>query len=83
MVGGFRNPNPDFRRPSAWTRWSFIVRRLWSTTVAPRTFVAPRVFNDGAVLRAGTVNPSITWIGHATVVVQINGVNILSDPQVS
>jgi len=81
VAGGFRNPNPDFRRPSAWTRWSFVVRRLWATTLSPRTFVAPRVANDGAILRAGSMNPSITWIGHATLLVQINGVNILTDPQ--
>lgn len=80
-VDGFRNPNRDFTRPSTWTRWSFIVRRLWATSMSPRTFVAPRVANDGALLRAGSVNPSITWIGHATLLVQINGVNILTDPQ--
>ena len=81
VVGGFRNPNPDFHRPSGWTRWSFVVRRLWTATFSPRTFVAPRVANDGAILRAGSLNPSITWIGHATVLVQMNGVNILTDPQ--
>jgi N-acyl-phosphatidylethanolamine-hydrolysing phospholipase D len=81
VAGGFRNPNPDFRRPSGWTRWSFVLRRLWTTTMSPRTFVAPRVANDGAVLRDGSMNPSITWIGHATLLVQIGGVNILTDPQ--
>jgi hypothetical protein len=80
-MDGFRNPNRDFTRPSSWTRWSFIVRRLWATAMSPRTFVAPRVANDGASLRAGSVNPSITWIGHSTLLVQINGVNILTDPQ--
>jgi N-acyl-phosphatidylethanolamine-hydrolysing phospholipase D len=81
VVGGFRNTNADFRRPSAWTRWNFVVRRLWTTTLSPRTFVAPRVSNDGAILRAGGMNPSITWIGHATLLIQIDGVNILTDPQ--
>jgi hypothetical protein len=81
VAGGFRNTNPDFHRPSTWTRWSFVVRRLWTTSISPRTFVAPRLANDGAILRAGTVNPSITWIGHSTLLVQINGVNILTDPQ--
>jgi len=81
MAGGFRNPNADFQRPSTWTRWRFVVRRLWTTSFSPRGFVAPRVANDGAVLRAGSVNPSITWIGHATLLVQINGVNVLTDPQ--
>ena len=81
VVGGFRNVNPDFRRPSAWTRWSFVVRRFLSTSFAPTTFHPPRNANDGAILRAGEMNPSITWVGHATVLVQINGVNILTDPQ--
>ncbi len=79
--GGFRNPNPEFRRPSSWTRWSFVARRLISTSFAPRNFQAPRVENDGAMLRAGAMNPSITWVGHATVLVQTNGLNILTDPQ--
>ena len=81
VAGGFLNPNPDFRRPSTWTRWSFVVRRLASTTISPRSFVAPRVVNDGAVLRAGTMNPSVTWIGHSTLLVQMNGINFLTDPQ--
>jgi N-acyl-phosphatidylethanolamine-hydrolysing phospholipase D len=81
VAGGFRNPTQDFQRPSTWTRWSFIVRRLWSGFTAPRAYDAPRVANDGAVLRAGSMNPSITWIGHATLLVQVGGVNILTDPQ--
>jgi N-acyl-phosphatidylethanolamine-hydrolysing phospholipase D len=81
VAGGFRNTNPDFRRPSSWTRWSFIVRRLWTSSIAPRSFAAPRVANDGASLRAGRINPSITWIGHSTLLVQLERVNILTDPQ--
>jgi N-acyl-phosphatidylethanolamine-hydrolysing phospholipase D len=77
----FQNTNPDFFRPSAWTRWSFVVRRLWSTSIAPRTFAAPRVANDGALLRSGTMNPSVTWVGHSTLLVQLGGLNILTDPQ--
>jgi N-acyl-phosphatidylethanolamine-hydrolysing phospholipase D len=80
-AGGFRNTNPDFRRPSAWTRWSFVVRRLWASSIAPRSFAAPRIFNNGAILRAGHPNPSITWIGHSTLLVQMDGRNILTDPQ--
>ncbi|HZD39782.1 MAG TPA: MBL fold metallo-hydrolase, partial [Terriglobales bacterium] len=37
--------------------------------------------NDGAALRAGIVNPSVTWIGHATLLIQLDGLNILTDPQ--
>ncbi|HXG49969.1 MAG TPA: MBL fold metallo-hydrolase [candidate division Zixibacteria bacterium] len=81
VEGGFRNPNPDFHRPSSLTRWSFVTRRLVSGIIAPRSFDAPRVANDGALLRSGHVNPSVTWIGHATILIQIDGINILTDPQ--
>src|SRR5215510_8521681 len=78
--GGFRNTDPNFYRPSGWTRWNFVVRRLLLASTAPRTFDAPRIANDGAALRAGLVNPSITWIGHATLLVQLDGINFLTDP---
>jgi N-acyl-phosphatidylethanolamine-hydrolysing phospholipase D len=81
VEGGFRNTDPDFRRPSSWTRWSFVARRLWAGFTAPRAFDAPRVANDGTALQAGLINPSITWIGHSTLLVQLNGVNVLTDPQ--
>jgi L-ascorbate metabolism protein UlaG (beta-lactamase superfamily) len=43
----------------------------------------PRVANDGSALRANQQAATITWIGHATLLVQLNGVNILTDPQFS
>jgi N-acyl-phosphatidylethanolamine-hydrolysing phospholipase D len=80
VEGGFRNTDPDFHRPSSWTRWSFVVRRLWTSSIAPRAFDAPRIANDGTALRAGLVNPSITWVGHSTLLVQLDGLNFLTDP---
>jgi N-acyl-phosphatidylethanolamine-hydrolysing phospholipase D len=38
------------------------------------------VGNDGAALRANTSRPTLTWIGHATFLVQLDGANILTDP---
>lgn len=80
VEGGFRNPDPGFTRPGGWTRWSFFVRRIWGTTFAARSYEAPRVANDGRALRDGTVNPSVTWIGHSTLLIQVDGVNVLTDP---
>jgi N-acyl-phosphatidylethanolamine-hydrolysing phospholipase D len=81
IEGGFRNSNPAFARPSAWTRWSFILRRAVQGLSAPRAYDAPRVANDGAALRANPGPPSITWVGHATLLVRVDGLNVLTDPQ--
>jgi N-acyl-phosphatidylethanolamine-hydrolysing phospholipase D len=80
VESGFRNTDPNFQRPSSWTRWSFIVRRLWTGMTTSRAFDAPRIANDGHALRSGLVNPSVTWIGHSTVLLQLDGVNVLTDP---
>jgi N-acyl-phosphatidylethanolamine-hydrolysing phospholipase D len=81
VLGGFRNLDPAFTRASGWTRWTFIIRRSWQSITAPRLFDAPRVANDGASLRSVPPTPSITWIGHATLLVQVAGLSVLTDPQ--
>jgi L-ascorbate metabolism protein UlaG (beta-lactamase superfamily) len=78
---GFANANPDFARPPFWTRTRFFAARVWSTTFAPRQVDLPRVDNDGAALRANTTAATVTWIGHATLLFQLEGVNVLTDPQ--
>jgi L-ascorbate metabolism protein UlaG (beta-lactamase superfamily) len=78
---GFANANPDFARPPFWTRTSFFVRRMWAATFSPRRIELPRVANDGAALRENQGEPTVTWIGHATLLIQLAGVNILTDPQ--
>jgi N-acyl-phosphatidylethanolamine-hydrolysing phospholipase D len=79
--GGFRNLDPAFIRLSGWTRWSFILRRTVQSLISPRRFDAPRVANDGAALRATPPPSAITWIGHATLLVQVDGLSVLTDPQ--
>jgi len=81
VEGGFRNPNPEFKRPDGWSRLKFFARRGWQSVAAPRGFDAPRVDNDGRALRTPGPDPIVTWVGHATLLVQIDGVNILTDPQ--
>lgn len=74
---GFRNLNRyedhgflDFLK---W-RW----QRLWRKAPEPMEF--PLAENDPAFLRSNTRKTTLTWIGHATVLLQLYGKNILTDP---
>jgi L-ascorbate metabolism protein UlaG (beta-lactamase superfamily) len=78
---GFRNLDPDYRRPPASARWPFFFKRIWLTTFQPQTAALPRADNDGRALREHRVEPTVTWIGHSTLLVQLEGVNLLTDPQ--
>lgn len=60
---------------------SFFVSRIWSTTFHPRTANLPLAGNDGSAVRANQKDPTITWVGHSTLLVQLDGVNVLTDPQ--
>lgn len=83
VQGGFRNVDPTHPRATGWTRFIFIVRRVWESLVSPRTFEAPRETAEGLragrALRAGA-EPTVTWIGHATVLLRMDGLTILTDP---
>jgi L-ascorbate metabolism protein UlaG (beta-lactamase superfamily) len=78
---GFRNLNPDFVRPSFWVRVRFLTRRYFATTFLTPRADLPRVANDGQALRDNRGTPTVTWIGHATLLVQLDGANFLTDPQ--
>jgi N-acyl-phosphatidylethanolamine-hydrolysing phospholipase D len=78
---GFRNPNPAFAPPSLWDRLTYLPSRTWVTTVQSRTVNLPRVENDGSALKNNRTDATVTWVGHSTVLIQLGGVNILTDPQ--
>lgn len=78
---GFRNPNPAFAPPSLWDRLTFLPSRTWVTTVHTRIANLPRVENDGSALKNNRTDATVTWVGHSTVLVQLDGLNILTDPQ--
>src|SRR5207302_1897903 len=69
---GFANTIAAFARPGFWTVQAFRARRVWAslagTKVAPDF---PRMANDGAALRHNRQTPTLTWIGHATLLVQL------------
>jgi len=75
---GARFFNPDADPPRAmrsgafFRRWSGGERSQWPDQVAVRPTMPPRRIH-GAEMR-------VTWIGHDTVLVQAEGLNILTDP---
>jgi L-ascorbate metabolism protein UlaG (beta-lactamase superfamily) len=63
-----------------WTRVSFFISRMWGATFSPRTANLPRVASDLDTIRADRGAVTVTWVGHATLLIQLDGVNILTDP---
>ena len=78
---GFANPNPAFTRAPFWTRMTFFATRMFETTFRPKSASFPVIANDGGALRQNTTKPTVTWVGHATLLVQLDGLNVLTDPQ--
>jgi N-acyl-phosphatidylethanolamine-hydrolysing phospholipase D len=58
----------------------FFLRKAW-TSLVPRPGAAPRVPFDASILHGP--NPTVTWIGHATMLVRMGGMNFLTDPMFS
>ena len=40
----------------------------------------PKAVNDPAFLKGNHTEPTLTWVGHATFLIQIAGLNVLTDP---
>lgn len=78
--GGFRNL-AHTEMPGASVTLPFFARRVW-TTLTGRGGVPPVEPNDGTFLRENAQHsvPTVTWIGHSTVLVQMDGVTFLTDP---
>lgn len=79
-IRGFGNTNPEFARPSPWVRTGFAISRIWATTFQPKVANLPRIMNNGKTLMEPRTEPTVTWVGHSTLLVQLDGVNLLTDP---
>jgi N-acyl-phosphatidylethanolamine-hydrolysing phospholipase D len=74
---GFRNLDTNYRYTVLERAERFVRHALkWPNRGTPPAVLA----NDGAGLRANGTTPTVTWIGHSTLLVQLAGVNILTDP---
>ncbi len=73
-AGLLYRPGPDVTLP-------FFARGIWRS-LSPRDGAASRVTNDGAWLRKNARHsvPTVTWVGHATLLVQMSHLSFLTDP---
>lgn len=76
VAGRFHNPGTEYS-------YSMLerTRRLFVGPHRPKPTVGLATLkNDGAYVRSNGHVPSVTWIGHSTFLVQIGGLNVLTDP---
>lgn len=79
---GFRNLHPTERNHFLhFLKWRW--NRIWKEIPGPEDYSFPLAKNDPAALRANHQKPTLTWIGHATALLQLKGKNILTDPHFS
>ena len=79
---GFRNIYiEDESKFFDFLKWRW--KRLGKNIPGPEDYDFPLAQNDPAFLRSNTEKVTLTWIGHATVLLQLKGKNILTDPHFS
>jgi len=78
LARGFRNLDPGYDYTMLGRAVGVLRRAVQrDPDLGPRPVA---MANDGAVLRSNHTQPTVTWIGHATLLIQLDGVNILTDP---
>ena len=81
LHGTFRNLDPGFWSASNWTRVRFYLMSLSTMLNREHAFAPlPAAVPDVDALRQNHSTPTVTWVGHSTLLVQLDGVNFLTDP---
>jgi N-acyl-phosphatidylethanolamine-hydrolysing phospholipase D len=78
----FRNNYPHDPKASFWL-WKWEQMKNGVPEPPPGGWKIPHVRTDAAALKANRSEPTITWIGHASFLLQLGGLNVLTDPHFS
>jgi N-acyl-phosphatidylethanolamine-hydrolysing phospholipase D len=76
--GGFRNLDPGYSYPISG-RIAHLVLDRFESSPERGAALRPRP-NDGRALRENGSAPTLTWVGHSTFLLQVDGIHILTDP---
>jgi L-ascorbate metabolism protein UlaG (beta-lactamase superfamily) len=75
----FRNLDPAYRRASMARRFfALVLDGSWLRERAVAPLALARY--DPEATRTGATRATVTWVGHSTVLVQLDGVSFLTDP---
>lgn len=79
---GFQNQDPNIKSKGLSKVLMWKLGNLFKSlpSVEPSDYKIETTSNDGKLLRENQSELSVTWIGHATTLIQIDGKNILTDP---
>lgn len=82
---GFQNPNPNFQKHgfSDLIKWGLFQRPFRKTSLNPKDYNIPYIGANKEKIFSFYKNKgkwAVTWIGHATTLIQMEGMNILTDP---
>lgn len=80
---GFQNLDPDARISEGFLSWQWQRRQDGLPKPPDPAHRDWRVVPDLALLHAPSGKPSVTWIGHATLLLRLGGLNVLTDPHFS
>ena len=78
----FRNNYPHDPKASFWL-WKWEQMKNGVPEPPPGGWKIPQVRTDPAALKANRGEPAVTWIGHASFLLQLGGLNVLTDPHFS